>query len=251
MRIIADLHCHSIASTHAFSTVDELCAAAARRGLAAVALTDHAPALPDSPHEWHFALMGRLPPLIHGVRLLSGAEFNVTDGLGTLDLPEKLAASLDYTVAAMHADCFPPSAAGAHTEAWLAMARNPLVDCLGHPARAQYPFDIDAVVRACRDTGTLIELNESVLRRKPENAAFARDIMLACRGYGAQIAVASDAHTAYELGDCRRALQMLNDIDFPRELVVNSDIETLREYFLRRKHKDIFPDGGDESVYWD
>lgn len=40
MLIQADLHCHSLASSHAYSTVDEMAAAARRYGLKAFALTD-------------------------------------------------------------------------------------------------------------------------------------------------------------------------------------------------------------------
>lgn len=41
---VADLHCHTVASTHAYSTVGELAQAAASQGLSAVACTDHGPA---------------------------------------------------------------------------------------------------------------------------------------------------------------------------------------------------------------
>ena len=39
----ADLHVHSIASGHAFSTIQKLSEAAAKRGLKMIALTDHGP----------------------------------------------------------------------------------------------------------------------------------------------------------------------------------------------------------------
>lgn len=251
MRIIADLHTHSIASSHAYSTVDELCLAAARRGLSAIALTDHAPGMPDSPHLWHFTVMYRLPLLIHGVRMLRGVELNISDTKGTVDLPDKVIASLDFSIASMHEGMFPPSTSEAHTEAWLAIIENPLVDCLGHPAKRKYPIDIDVVVRACRDKGTLMEINEPALRGHKEDYDMACEIALACMKYDVPVTVSSDAHTCYELGDCRRSYQMLGDIGFPKDLVVNASVESMREYFIKRKHRDIFPEGGDESAYWD
>lgn len=60
-RVVADLHCHTIASTHAYSTVTELAKAASERGLLAIACTDHGPAAPDSPHIWHFGNLDVLP----------------------------------------------------------------------------------------------------------------------------------------------------------------------------------------------
>ena len=48
--IIADLHTHTLASSHAFNTVTEMARAAREMGYRALAITDHAPAMPDSPH---------------------------------------------------------------------------------------------------------------------------------------------------------------------------------------------------------
>lgn len=55
MQIIADLHTHTLSATHAFNTLDEMAAKAAALGYAALAITDHGPAMPDAPHMWHFA----------------------------------------------------------------------------------------------------------------------------------------------------------------------------------------------------
>ena len=54
MSIIADLHTHTLSASHAFHTVTEMAAAAAALGYRALAVTDHAPAMPDAPHIWHF-----------------------------------------------------------------------------------------------------------------------------------------------------------------------------------------------------
>ena len=42
----ADLHTHTIASGHAYSTINEIAAEAARRQLRLIGMTDHGPALP-------------------------------------------------------------------------------------------------------------------------------------------------------------------------------------------------------------
>ena len=48
MQIIADLHTHTLSATHAFNTLDEMAAKAAALGYAALAITDHGPAMPDT-----------------------------------------------------------------------------------------------------------------------------------------------------------------------------------------------------------
>ena len=54
MLIELDTHFHSVASTHAYSTVKEIAHSALENGIKGFAMTDHAPAMPDSPHIWHF-----------------------------------------------------------------------------------------------------------------------------------------------------------------------------------------------------
>ena len=75
MEIIADLHTHTLASTHAFNTVTEMARAAYEMGHKAIAITDHGPQMPDSPHIWHFYNLMRLPQKIEGVFLLREIDF--------------------------------------------------------------------------------------------------------------------------------------------------------------------------------
>ena len=48
MKYILDTHTHTLASGHAYSTIDEMIQAAADKGLKLYALTEHAPAMPGS-----------------------------------------------------------------------------------------------------------------------------------------------------------------------------------------------------------
>ncbi len=244
MTIIADMHNHTIASTHAYSTVAELMAMGAERGLLAVAITDHAPTIPDAPHEWHFSGLRRLPKAVHGVRLLSGAEINVSDEKGTLDLPDNLVKTMNFVIASMHTQCFQPTTKSSHTEAWLSMANNPLVDCFGHAGQPQYVFDIDVVVKECAKTGTIFEINNQSFVIRKESASNCEKIALACMREGVSIAVNSDSHSAWDIGRFDYALEMLGRIGFPEELVINSSKERLGDYFMKRKKLDIWNVGG-------
>ena len=53
MKLEADLHVHTLASSHAYSTITEIARWSADIGLNAVAFTDHGSAMPDAPHIWH------------------------------------------------------------------------------------------------------------------------------------------------------------------------------------------------------
>jgi len=48
---------HTIASTHAYSTLRDDTQQAQTYGIKLLAITDHGPDMADAPHYWHFANM--------------------------------------------------------------------------------------------------------------------------------------------------------------------------------------------------
>ena len=71
MKIIADLHAHTLVSNHAFNTITEMARRAAELGHFALAITDHGPLMPDSPHPWYFYNVTTLPRKMEGVWVLT------------------------------------------------------------------------------------------------------------------------------------------------------------------------------------
>ena len=100
--IIADLHTHTLASTHAYSSLTEMVRAASERGLYAIAITDHGKAMPGSPRDWYFGNLREVPLRYRGVLTLAGMEANVLDFEGRLDLEPGDARALDWVVASIH-----------------------------------------------------------------------------------------------------------------------------------------------------
>ena len=99
MKILVDTHTHTIASDHAYSTILENAAAAARAGLEALAITDHTPPLSDAPDMMHFQ---NLYTYIYCVTILRGAELNICDARGSLFVPGDALRELDYCIASIH-----------------------------------------------------------------------------------------------------------------------------------------------------
>ena len=95
MNLIADMHCHTVASGHAYSTVQEIAREASNKGLEMVAITDHGPSMPGGPHCYHFGNLRALPSEIYGVKILKGVEANIIDYDGNIDLPERYLDILD------------------------------------------------------------------------------------------------------------------------------------------------------------
>ena len=79
MKLIADLHTHSIASTHAYATITEMVQEASNLGLFAIAITDHARTMPGSPGPFYFESLPIIPAYLKNVRVLKGIEANICD----------------------------------------------------------------------------------------------------------------------------------------------------------------------------
>ena len=51
---VLDVHTHTIASGHAFNTMNEMIKAAQSKELKLIGIADHAPNMPGSAHKFHF-----------------------------------------------------------------------------------------------------------------------------------------------------------------------------------------------------
>lgn len=233
MEIIADLHTHTLASTHAFNTVTEMARRAKALGHWALAVTDHGPAMPDAPHPWHFYNLARLPEFIEGVWLLRGAEANVLNAEGALDFtPDQFSRmQLDWVIASMHNDIYDGgrTRAGAEevTQLWLNVAQNPQVDMIGHCERPNYPFDYDRVAREFARTGKVVELNANSAVVRPGGEENMKRLVLACKKHGVLLALNSDGHSIYHLGKVGAVAQLAEEVEYPKELIVNANRENL------------------------
>lgn len=221
--MIADTHTHTVACNHAYSTILENCAEAARKGLRFLAVTEHAPALEGSPDQMYFRNLRAIPNVVEGVILLKGVEANVMGPDGSLDLPDPILNRQDWVIASMHIPVFAPGSRKDHTKAWLHVAENPLVDVIGHPGDGRYPFDEKEVIRALAKHGKILEINAHSHEVRPGSEENCRRIARICAEEGVRVVVDSDAHWAGAVGDLDPAIQVLLDTDFPEELVINAD----------------------------
>ena len=105
-RFVTDTHSHTIASGHAYNTLEEMAKAAADRGLLALAVTDHGPKMPGSCDAMYFRNFKIIDRFQYGIELLMGCELNIMDYDGTLDLQEKDFRQLDITIASIHTICY-------------------------------------------------------------------------------------------------------------------------------------------------
>ena len=237
LQIIADTHTHSLAVDHAYSTVRENSVAAAEKGLQFLAVTEHGPALSGAPTRMHFSNLRTLPRRLSGVVLLKGAEVNILDYDGTLDLEDPLLEKLEWVIASMHIFTLQPGTAAEHTRAWMRIANNPLVDVIGHCGDGRYPFDHKSVIREFAATGKIVEINNHSFGGRPGSAENCREIALLCAEYGVPVVTSSDAHFFTQIGEFGASMKLLEEIGFPPELVLNADYDRFLEVARRTSGK--------------
>ena len=100
-KILIDAHTHTIASGHAYSTLQEMAQAAADKGLQVLGITEHGPSVPGTCPLLYFKNMFVVPRQMNGIRLLMGCEINILDTNGSLDLDEEYIDRLDIVKASI------------------------------------------------------------------------------------------------------------------------------------------------------
>lgn len=237
MKLQSDMHTHTIASTHAYSTILENCTYAEKIGLKGIAMTDHAMGMPDSPHVWHFGNMCCLPRKINNVIVLRGAEVNIAHN-GGLDVGEGFLNMVEWVVASMHNETYKPLDKKSHTKDYLKVCKIHQIDVIAHSASDEFIYDYEPVLKAFKEYEKLVEINESSIINKKGARRNYPEIIKLCKKYEIPVVVDSDSHFCYNIGGVPNAMQMLDDLDFPEKLVLNSDWEKVREWVLR-KHPNI------------
>ncbi len=224
MKTLFDPHTHTIASGHAYSTLQEMAQAAAEKGIQVLGITEHAPGIPGTCDPIYFRNLHVVPREMYGVHLLLGVELNILDTTGRLDLDEKHYRCCDLRIAGMHSLCWEGGTPAENTDAMLAAIHNPWTHIISHPGDGTAELIFEPIVQAARDTHTLLEINSSSMipsRHKEVARPNNLEILRLCRKYDVPVILGSDAHISFSIADYRYALPLLAETDFPDELVMN------------------------------
>ncbi len=232
MKSLLDTHTHTIASGHAYSTVNEMVLGAKEKGIELICITDHAPEMPGSCSDMHFRNFKVIDRILHGVNVMMGAELNIMSYDGDVDLSPNVLKKLDMCIASFHNICLTPGSREENTRAYLKVIENDFVNIIGHPDDGRVPADYDELAKHAKETNTIIEINNSSLKptssrvNSRENSIM---ILKACEKYGTYVTIGSDAHFYTEVGNHSIALDLIKEVHFPNELVVNFSIDLFKE----------------------
>ncbi|MEV6737656.1 DNA polymerase/3'-5' exonuclease PolX [Streptomyces sp. NPDC051104] len=200
-----DLHTHTDL-TDGLASLEAMVEAAAERGYAYYAVTDHAPNLymqrmTDEKIVAQREELRALDGAHHGMRLLHGTELNIS-AEGDVDWPGAFLAGFDLCVASLHSHF--DLDRRAMTRRLVRACENPHVNIIGHPTtrligkRPGVDADWDEVFAACARTGTALEINA-----QPDRLDLCDEDILRARRHGVKFAVNTDAHSVLHLAHLR------------------------------------------------
>ncbi len=237
MKIVVDSHTHSVASGHAYSTIQEMAKEAPVNGIEMFVLTDHGPAMKGAPYLYHFGNLRTIPKELYGVKILKGVEANIISYSGELDMPEQYLRLLDFVLVSFHDICITPVSMEEHTNAIINLLKNPYVDAIGHSGNPQFPIDIDKMVLAAKEYNKMIEINNHSFYVRKGSDDNCRAIALKCKEHGVKIVCGSDAHISFDIGHFDKVKEVLTRIEMPEDLVLSSSVKGFEAYLKQRKER--------------
>ncbi len=239
-KYLADLHTHTIASGHAYNTINEMVEAARSRGVKLYGITEHAVTMPGTCTNFYFSNLKNARRDYEEIEVLYGVELNIIDYSGKVDMPEELLKQMDLAIASIHSGIgFTPGTVDENTGAVISAMENPYVNIIGHPDDGRVPLDYERIVKAAKETGTLLEINNSSLSPNSFRAGAKendRTMLKLCMEYRVPVVIGSDAHSDLVVGNHDMAFELMQEIGFDKELVMNFNIEKLKTFLNKYKN---------------
>ena len=236
MNIELDMHTHTLASGHAFSTLQEMAQAASDKGLKLLGITEHTPGIPGTCDLIYFRNLHVVPRQMYGIELMLGAEINILDKDGNIDADETLMKLLDLRIAGIHSLCYESGTREENTQGMIRVIRHPYIQIISHPGDGTAQLDFEPIVLASKEWGTLLEINNSSLK-PTRNKVDARDnnleILRLCKQYEVPVILGSDAHISFDIANYGYLYPLLLDTEFPEALIVNRSVEVFRNHLKR------------------
>jgi len=224
--IRGDLHMHTSA-TDGTATIREMADAALERGLKYIAITDHSKRVSMAMgldvdrlmDQWE--MIDEIRPEYEGrLVILKGIECDILEQ-GGMDLPDDCLAEADWVLASVHYGQRQPR--DQITERILGAIENRYVTCIAHPTgrlinrRPAYEVDIDAVMTAAAEHGTLMELNANPARLDLNDVHLA-----AAKRHEIPIVINTDAHSTHGLDVMRFGIKQARRGGLTKKDVANT-----------------------------
>ncbi|MCE5284579.1 MAG: PHP domain-containing protein [Pelosinus sp.] len=239
MRLEADLHVHTIASGHGYSTIKEIVESASEKGLKMVAITDHGLQMPGVPHWYHFTNMISLPRIMQGVEVLRGAEVNILDMRGSIDMPEEVLADyLDIVLAGFHESTgYTGTSIEHNTQAMIAAIKNPYVHIIAHPGNPKFPVNVEEVVLVAKHYNKALELNNNSFIVRRGSFTQCNEFARMAKKHNVRVCINSDAHICYNVGENVNAVALAEEAGISKSQIINFSVHQTKEFLAYHKQQ--------------
>ncbi|NLZ53070.1 MAG: PHP domain-containing protein [Thermoanaerobacteraceae bacterium] len=244
MKIWADYHTHTRYS-HGSGTIEQNVQAAIKKSLRAIGISEHGPGnigLRIKLEDFYKMRdeVERLKSKYRDINILLGCEANVVSLDGDLDIPSDVLALLDYTMVGLHPLIWPRSikdgfgllfeniltkAVGSKGLLEKVMKQNTIalvkaisqnrINIITHPG-LHLPIDTAILARAAAKHGTVLEINAGHGYMTEEYVAIAR-------ANGAKFAIGSDAHHPKNVGNFKKALEIVEKVGLSENDIINAE----------------------------
>ena len=244
INLTLDLHTHTVISGHAYSTLKENIGEAKARGLKGFAITDHGLAMPgvlgDAYHVVNMKLA--VPKYIDDIRIIRGFEANIIDYDGKIDLPIDFTPSVEFIMASLHEICIVPRTKKEHTDGLINCMASGYVDVIGHPDGYGFPLDYEPLAEAAFEYRVALEVNNNSLKGQVRGDTRENYLKLLKQAKKNRvfISVGSDSHFYQSIGEMDLAEKILEELDYPEDLIINQSVERFEEFVkLRAQERKI------------
>ena len=216
--------------------------AAAGKGLKLLGITEHSPGIPGTCDPIYFRNLHVVPRQMYGIELLLGAEINILDNEGNLDLDEFYLKILDLRIAGIHSLCYKWGTPEENTHGMVQVVSNPYIHIISHPGDGTAKLNFEPIVLAAKEHHTLLEINNSSLkpcRGKVDARSNNLEILKLCRRYDVPVILGSDAHISFDIATYDYALELVNETEFPEALIMNTSVSKFKKVFRYRSMKRV------------
>lgn len=241
--IIADLHTHTTLSLHAYSTVNENICGAVEHGMKYLASTDHYFRYGEDDSTLRFnesqgiLSIRRISRTDNRIKFIAGVEYNTCQDDG---IPKKTLV-LPWRISSCH-DIFTKDKTIDDIKNHLTyLIENKLITTVGHPDKFlhnkfngdDYKEFYQWLIKICKENNIYIELNNASCKYEDCKKYILYWLSLA-KENNVMISLGSDAHYFLEVGDFGPTIKILEEAEFPEELILNCDEEKLEELFKKQ-----------------
>jgi len=202
--IQGDLHCHSDWNGGE-NSIEEMADKALKMGYKYIGISDHTQFLKIENGLNEKQLLKQNEEIkrinekykIKGLRILHGCEANILNN-GEADIKNEVLEKLDYVIAGIHSNL--KMKKDEMTKRLITAIKNTNIDIISHPTgrlinrREEYQIDFDRVLKAAKDTGTILEINSS-----PDRLDLKEIYIRRAKEVGVKMIINTDAHRVEQL----------------------------------------------------